>query len=61
MALETAIVVGIIVCATALVAYITKLLFMSKCTKFDFFGVHVRRDVSQESQQVSSMHLPTIH
>ena len=56
--LETAIVIVIIVCATTLIGYMFKLVFMSKCDSCSCLGVKVHRQTEHEVQQVSNMQLP---
>lgn len=55
-----AILVAAIVSGTLLIAYIARLLFMSKCTNcaVDSTGVHVSRDIKNEQRTVSSLRLP---
>jgi hypothetical protein len=56
--LETAVIITIIVCTTTLVGYLFKLIFMSKCTDCNCFGIKVHRQTEQEAQTVSNMRLP---
>lgn len=57
MLLES-IIIAAIISGTTLIGYITRLCFLSKCTTCDIGCIHTTRNTGQESQNVSSMHLP---
>ena len=56
--IETSIIITIIVCGTALMGYVTRLLFYSKCSDVNLFCFKCHRNTLEEVQTVSNMNLP---
>ena len=54
------VIITIVICTTALLAYVCKLLFMSKCNSVDCCGLHVHRNTSEENKDVGSIEIPRI-
>lgn len=56
------IVVASIVCGTAILGYIVRLIFMSKCKKSECCTedavIHIERDTATEKRDVSALKLP---
>ena len=55
--LETAIIVSLVFCGSAMISYLCRLLFMSKCSNLDICCLHIKRNTSEEQRNVSSLNL----
>jgi hypothetical protein len=56
--IETSIIITMIVCSSALLGYVTRLFFYSKCSDVSMCCFKCHRNTNEESQTVSNMNLP---
>ena len=58
--IETAIIVTVVFCGSALTGYIIRSCFASKCDKIDIGCLHIHRNTEQEDKHIKPLHIPHI-
>ena len=56
--LENSIIITFIICFTAILAYISKLCFSSKCSDLNCFCLKIHRNTEQEEKTINDMYIP---